>query len=207
MTKFSNILKKPCFWPSLGTFSQFLGQKKFSWKIQHCHTQHHMGLWHPWKDRRTDGRTDRPYFIGPFQLLPGVQKDGTSMERADIQKKVEMIAGKSGKELKQTIMKMYPNLFKGLGKIEPEHPIKLKEDISPNIHPPRNIPSSLQEKIKEELDNMEKTGVIRNIGQPTEWVNSMVVVEKPSGGLRICLDPRDLNKAVKREYYQLPIFE
>ena len=40
------------------------------------------------------------------------------MERVDIEKKVEMIAGKSGKELKQTIMKMYPNLFKkdGTGK-------------------------------------------------------------------------------------------
>ena len=35
----------------------------------------------------------------------------------------------------------------------------------------------------------------RKIDQPTEWVNSMVVVEKPSGGLRICLDPRDLNKS------------
>ena len=29
------------------------------------------------------------------------------MERTDIEKKGEMIAGKSGKELKQTIMKMY----------------------------------------------------------------------------------------------------
>ena len=55
------------------------------------------------------------------------------MERADIEKKVEMIAGKLEKELKQTIMKMYPNLFKGLGKMEPEHLIKLKEDISPSI--------------------------------------------------------------------------
>ena len=27
------------------------------------------------KDRRMDGRTDRPYFIGPFRLLPRVQKD------------------------------------------------------------------------------------------------------------------------------------
>ena len=27
-----------------------------------------------WKDRKTDGRTDRPYFIGPYQLPPGVQK-------------------------------------------------------------------------------------------------------------------------------------
>ena len=42
------------------------------------------------------------------------EKDGTSMERADVEKKVELIAGKSGKEVKQTIKKMYPNLFKGL---------------------------------------------------------------------------------------------
>ena len=27
-----------------------------------------------WTDGRTDGRTDRPYFIGPFWLMPVVQK-------------------------------------------------------------------------------------------------------------------------------------
>ena len=65
----------------------------------------------------------------------------------------------------------------------------------------------LRQKLKKELDNMEKTGVIRKVDEPTEWVNSMVVVEKPNGELRICLDPRNLNKAIKREYYQLPTFE
>ena len=29
MTKFSNKFKRPCFWPILGLFSQFLAQKKF----------------------------------------------------------------------------------------------------------------------------------------------------------------------------------
>ena len=134
-------------------------------------------------------------------------KDGTSMERADIEKKVEMIAGKSGKELRQTVMKMYPNIFKGLGKMEPEHHIKLKEDISPNVHPPRKISVSLRGKIKEESDIMETTVVIRKIDEPREWVNSMVVVEKTSEGLIIFLDLRDLNKAIKREYYQLSTFE
>ena len=134
-------------------------------------------------------------------------KDGTSMERADTEKKVEMVAGKSGKELRQTVMKMYPNIFKGLGKMEPEHHIKLKEDISPNVHPARKIPVSLRGKIKEESDIMEMTVVIRKIDEPREWVNSMVVVEKTSGGLIIFLDLRDLNKAIKREYYQLPTFE
>ena len=115
------------------------------------------------------------------------------MERTDIDKKSHMIACKSEKELKQTIMKVSPNLFKGLGKMEPKH------------H--RKIPASLLEKIKEKLDNMEEAGMIRKIDDSTKWVNSMVVMEKPSGGLRICLDPRDLNKAIKRENSQLPIFE
>ena len=35
----------------------------------------------------------------------------------------------------------------------------------------------------------------------------MAIVEKPDGSLRICLEPRHLNKAIKREYFQLPTIE
>ena len=42
------------------------------------------------------------------------------------------------------------------------------------------------------------------MNEPTAWVNSMVVNEKRNGKLRICIDPRDLNKALLREHYQLP---
>ena len=52
--------------------------------------------------------------------------------------------------------------------------------------------------LKKELDSMEKTGVIRKVDEPTEWVSLMVVVEKPNGELRICLDLKDLNKEIKR---------
>ena len=31
--------------------------------------------------------------------------------------------------------------------------------------------------------------------------------EKPNGSLRLCLDPKDLNKAIKREHYQMPTTE
>ena len=51
---------------------------------------------------------------------------------------------------------------------------------------------------------MEANGVIRKVDGPTAWVNSMVVNEKRSGKLRICIDPRDLNKAIIREHYHLP---
>ena len=39
---------------------------------------------------------------------------------------------------------------------------------------------------------------------PTDWVNSIVLVEKSDGSIRICPDPKDLNKAIKREFTQLP---
>ncbi|KAK2710413.1 hypothetical protein QYM36_011810 [Artemia franciscana] len=35
----------------------------------------------------------------------------------------------------------------------------------------------------------------------------MVMVEKKDGGVRLCIDPVDLNKAIKRPYYPVPSFE
>ena len=54
---------------------------------------------------------------------------------------------------------------------------------------------------------MEKRGVIRKVEVPIDWVNSMAIVEKPDGSLLIFLDPRHLNKAIKREHFQLPTIE
>ena len=51
-------------------------------------------------------------------------------------------------------------------------------------------------------------GIIVAVDQPTDWVNAMVVVEKKNTDkLRICIDPRPLNKAIKREHYHLPTIE
>ena len=54
---------------------------------------------------------------------------------------------------------------------------------------------------------MESLEVIAKVTEPT-WVNSVATPEKQrTGALRVCLDPRDLNQAVKREHYPLPTLE
>ena len=54
---------------------------------------------------------------------------------------------------------------------------------------------------------MIQLNVIVPVQEPTDWVNSLVAVEKPDNTLRICIDPRDLNKAIKRPHYNLPTTE
>ena len=67
---------------------------------------------------------------------------------------------------------------------------------------------ALRERVRDEIDRMEKLGVLKKVEVPTAWVSSLVVVEKhKTGKLRLCLDPRHLNKAIQREHFQLPTIE
>ena len=54
---------------------------------------------------------------------------------------------------------------------------------------------------------MERLGVIRKVQEPTEWCSGMVVIPKPNGTVRICVDLTKLNKAVCRERHMLPSVE
>lgn len=69
------------------------------------------------------------------------------------------------------------------------------------------MPYSLLEKLKEKLHELEEKDVIQKVDRPTPWVNSLVIVEKRDGSLRLYLDPRDLNKAIRREHHRIPTAE
>ena len=99
----------------------------------------------------------------------------------------------------------YPDVFKGLGKLKGEYKIKLKEDAAPYaLSAPRRVAIPLRTKVKEELDRMEKMGVIARVEEPTEWCAGMVPIVKPSGKIRICVDLTHLNESVIRERRILP---
>ena len=59
-------------------------------------------------------------------------------------------------------------------------------------------------KVEEELKRMEEAGIIERVTEPTEWCVPMVPVQKSNGKLRICVDLRRLNSAVKRSRFVLP---
>ena len=77
-------------------------------------------------------------------------------------------------------------------------------DAKPTIHPPRKVPLTILPKLKETLDCFETAGVVSRLDHPTKCVNSLVIVEKKDGSLRLCLDPKDLNKHILRDFKTIP---
>lgn len=106
------------------------------------------------------------------------------------------------------IMDEVLGIFSGIGLFPGVCTIHLDPKATPVVHSLRRVPHALHSRLKEELQNMEKQHIVVKVTEPTEWVNSMVAAEKPrTGKLRICLDPRDLNKAIKPPHYPMPTLD
>ena len=89
--------------------------------------------------------------------------------------------------------------------MKPYHMV-LDSKAEPVVHAHRAVPVHLQKMFKDELDQMVELGIIVPVKRPTEWVNSIMLRKTTNYDgvvtkLRVFLDPRDLNKWVKREHY------
>ncbi len=110
--------------------------------------------------------------------------------------------------LEGNIAKQFPKLFQGLGKLEDNYTIKLCDDSQPfALTTPRRVAIPLLPKVKAELQRMEDLGVISKVQEATDWCAGMVVVPKPNGKVRICVDLTKLNESVCRERHILPSVE
>ncbi len=102
------------------------------------------------------------------------------------------------------VLNEFADVFKGIGCLPVTYKIKLKADATPVIHAARKVPVSLKDKLEKELTRLTELNIIRKIEEPTEWVNSLVIIEKANKDLRLCLDPKDLNEYIMREHYRIP---
>uniref|UniRef100_A0A3B3DIW6 ribonuclease H n=1 Tax=Oryzias melastigma TaxID=30732 RepID=A0A3B3DIW6_ORYME len=108
---------------------------------------------------------------------------------------------------KEELIEKYAEVFTGLGEFPGVHHIHTDPNVTPVIHACRNVPLSILEPLKKTLKDLQDRNVITPVNEPTDWVNSLVATQKKNGTLRVCLDPCDLNQAVKRQHYSIPTHE
>nr|XP_011462066.1 PREDICTED: uncharacterized protein LOC105350821 [Fragaria vesca subsp. vesca] len=65
----------------------------------------------------------------------------------------------------------------------------------------RSMRTETQIVVKEEIENMHRSGIIR----VAKWLSNVVSVRKKNDKMRVCVDYRDLNNATLKDIYPIPV--
>lgn len=105
-------------------------------------------------------------------------------------------------------LEIYADVFDGgQGNLPGTAHLEVDPTVTPVTSPSGRVPLAMKAKVKEELKRLTERDVITPVEEPTDWTSRMLIATKRSGELRVCIDPRPLNKALKRERYPLPVME
>ena len=96
-----------------------------------------------------------------------------------------------------SILDNYNDVFSGKGKLEEKLHLTVDPIVPTTALPVRKIPLAIKEPLKKEIDRLVCQGILKPVDTPTDWVSSMVVVLKSNGKIRLCIDPKPLNQALK----------
>jgi hypothetical protein len=140
----------------------------------------------------------RPLLSSETSFQMGLLKLGETLNQAQEQK--------HDIQKPEDIIEQYKEVFEGSGRLPGKYHIEVDDTVKPVQHTPRRVPIPLKEKLREKIDDLVKQKIIIKEDDPTDWISSIVTIMKP-GKLRVCLDPRDLNKAIKRPKVQMPTLD
>lgn len=80
----------------------------------------------------------------------------------------------------------------------------LKEGAIPIFHAAYGVPFKIREKVTVELERLVSENILSPV-KFSRWVTPAVIVPKPNGDIRICLDCKvTINKCLETEHYPLP---
>ncbi|XP_058837536.1 uncharacterized protein K02A2.6-like [Topomyia yanbarensis] len=85
--------------------------------------------------------------------------------------------------------------------------IDIDESIAPVAQHVRRVPIALRQLVEDQLSKLLRRGIIEKVLGPSPWVSPMVVVIKDGGEVRLCVDMRRVNVAIKREHHVIPTLD
>nr|XP_026484830.1 uncharacterized protein K02A2.6-like [Vanessa tameamea] len=108
---------------------------------------------------------------------------------------------KIGLDVNHVVMTPFPK-FKNI-----QIQIPIDSNIKPVAQPYRRIPIPLEEKVDKKINELLQKDIIEKVEEPSEWISPVVPILKPDGDIRLCIDMRRANLAIKRENHPLPTME
>lgn len=107
----------------------------------------------------------------------------------------------------EPLLSEYEDVFSGVGHLPGEYKIELDPKVRPVRVRPRKVALTMKADVESELKRLESEGIISKVQKPTDWISHMQPVRKPSGAIRICIDPQNLNRAIRRNHTVMPTLD
>lgn len=85
--------------------------------------------------------------------------------------------------------------------------IDIDESVTPVAQHARRVPIALRRQVEERLNQLETAGIIEKVNEASAWVSPLVPVLKDTGEVRLCVDMRRANTAIRREDHPIPTME
>ena len=105
------------------------------------------------------------------------------------------------------IKAQYPTLFEGFGEcLGYCHAPRVDPTIAPKAQALRRLPFSVREEVSTELHRLEADGIIEKIDS-SPWISNLVIARRKNGELRLCIDLKEVNKAIIPDKYPLPTID
>ena len=109
----------------------------------------------------------------------------------------------TGKITTEWVLREYKDLFEGLDQLPGEVHLDIGSTVKPVQLPLRRIPEPIKEKVRVELEQLCRDGIIEPVTEPSLWISALLVVKRQDSRIRICLDPVHLNRALLRSHYRM----
>ena len=86
------------------------------------------------------------------------------------------------------------------------HRIRVRPDATPVQQRLRPLPFALRQEVKDHLAELLEGGIIERVDS-SPWISPIVVSRKKYGKLRMCVDLKEVNKAIEVSGYPLPVMQ
>ena len=109
-------------------------------------------------------------------------------------------------EQNKSVLSEFPGVTSGFGKLK-DYKLKIPIDdfVQPMVQPVRRVLYHLRDKLSKTLDELELLDIIEKVDRPSEVMSPVVCLpESNSDDIRLCVDMRVANTAVKRESHPIP---
>lgn len=105
------------------------------------------------------------------------------------------------------IIQEYKEVFTGVGKLKGfSVKLNIDEKAIPQAQPQRRVPFHFRKKVNAAVKELEHEGIIEPVPEdsPAQWVSPIVAVPKKDNTVRLRVDMRMPNKAIKLVRHPIP---